>query len=392
MTNDPQNRPNETPGQPQDKPLVQKLLPAVIIVVALLLGWGIMQKKPPKRRPPAEKPAILVETVHPVTGTTVFVYALGNIQTLEQIDLRAEVQGRVAYVAQQWQAGGRFAAHDVLLKIESTAYEMALQKARAALAETQSNYDQEMGRKEIAALEWSFADTSVSTELDRARALRVPQRQAIEAALRSAKTGVLQAEQDLSRTSIRLPWPGTVLSTMVRPGSYVRIGESLGEVFSDSLLRIQGTLPPGVSQYVHRGDTARVVVGKDRNGKITVPAEVLSVLPVAESGVQQPQFVLSLPKNKQILQYNLLTEVQIPLRVPAGILGIPTTAITMDGQVWTVVDRGKGPSALQIPITILHQGKQMSWVGGLRPDQAVITQNNLPLFDGVALRAVQVAQ
>ena len=64
----------------------------------------------------------------------------------------------------------------------------------------------------------------------------------------------------------------------------------------------------------------------------------------------------------------------------------------MDGQVWTVVDRGKGPSALQIPITILHQGKQMSWVGGLRPDQAVITQNNLPLFDGVALRAVQVAQ
>ncbi len=97
----------------------------------------------------------------------------------------------------------------MLLQIDPSDYEVAVQQARAQLLQAQAALEEEKARAKVAEEEWSqFTDGEAP-----ALGLRKPQLASAYAALESAQANLAMAERNLERTTIRAPY-GTVLRSI----------------------------------------------------------------------------------------------------------------------------------------------------------------------------------
>jgi RND family efflux transporter MFP subunit len=155
------------------------------------------------------------------------IYAQGVVEPLTASELITQVNGRIAWVSPNFNAGGFFKQGEPLVKLESEDYE-----ARVGLAEA----------REVRALaEFEHA----TFELKRMRALvkdqlvsqamlenAVRQTRLTEAALKEAQINLDQAERDLDRTELRAPFDAIVRSKAVDLGEFVSMGKPLAQLFA----------------------------------------------------------------------------------------------------------------------------------------------------------------
>ena len=207
---------------------IKVFLTLLILTLAVVAAAGIIMTRP------MPEPVAIAPNVVAIRGIQMeaeniplTIYAQGVVEPLTASELITQVNGRVAWVSPNFNAGGFFKQGEPLVKLESEDYE-----ARVGLAEA----------REVRALaEFEHA----TFELKRMRALvkdqlvsqamlenAVRQTRLTEAALKEAQINLDQAERDLDRTELRAPFDAIVRSKAVDLGEFVSMGKFLAQLFA----------------------------------------------------------------------------------------------------------------------------------------------------------------
>jgi len=213
------------------------LLPVTVLVAAYGIATVIRNAGPEIEVVTPEPQPLVVRTVTvQPEQTRLNVSSQGQVAAQYTIDLVSELPGSITHVAPAFVTGGYFKAGDVLLRIDSTDYELARVRAEARVAEEMEELEVEKSEAALAA-EGLFP-------------LREARVASAEARVQSARAELAQAEADLKRTRITASYDGRVLFTQVDLGQYVSTGQALGRIYSTDIAEIRLPLTDQQLRYL----------------------------------------------------------------------------------------------------------------------------------------------
>ncbi len=185
---------------------------------------GVMGSLKPEieRQAPETAPPAVFFTVATAGSVTLDVHAQGEVRPRTDINLTAQVAGRVVSVSDNFVDGGAFDKNGVLIKIEDAPYRATAAAARARLAQEEA--EAALARRDYEELGRDEDPTDL--------ALRMPQ-------LAQAQAEYKATELDVERTTIKAPFKGRVRERIVGVGQYVSPGAQLGRIFSTDVAEIR---------------------------------------------------------------------------------------------------------------------------------------------------------
>lgn len=189
--------------------------------VALISLMGALRPDIETKEPEITPPTVFY-TVADARPVTLDVTAQGEVRPRTDIDLTAQVSGRIVDTSDEFVNGGAFEQGDVLLKIEDAPYRAAAAAARARLAQEEA--EAMLARKDYEELGREEDPTAL--------ALRLPQ-------LEQARAEYDAARLDLERTTIRAPFKGRVRERIAGLGQFVSPGAQLARIFSTDVAEIR---------------------------------------------------------------------------------------------------------------------------------------------------------
>ena len=221
------------------------LVPVLIIVGGFLVMFGLIasRKKPESIIP--EFPGVLVETINvSPEAHSATIYGTGTVRAKHEVALAPQVGGKVDWISDQCAAGGSFKKADVLFRIESIDYELAVEQAKARVAQADYQLSIEQAQADVAKREWQRMSESKSNSDDPSSlVLREPQLRQAESNSASANASLRQAELALERTQVRAPFNGRVRRESVDIGQTVSPGMPVGVLYSTDVAEIEVGLP-----------------------------------------------------------------------------------------------------------------------------------------------------
>jgi RND family efflux transporter MFP subunit len=234
---------------------------ALPLIILALGGFAMVALIGSREAPQREKTAVagaLVETMTAQrSAQRVTIIATGTVQARREAALAPQVSGRVVKTSPDLLVGGLFEEGDLLFAIENTDYQLAVQRARAALTRAQLDLQTMEGRARVARREWERL--GLEGEPD-PLVVYEPQLESSRADVKSAQAQLDQALLDLERTRINAPFNGRVARKDVDLG-----------------------------QYINTGSTAVLFAGTDRAEVIIpLPIEDLTRLNIPHPGAKQP--------------------------------------------------------------------------------------------------------
>lgn len=242
---------------------------SVVVVIALV---AIAKGKRPDRVDTADQ-AVLVDVIPAeMTSLNFKVFSQGSVEPRTETTLVAEVAGQIVSVSPNFLSGGFFRKGEVLLQIDPSDYETALLRAQANLASRKARLADEKARSEQALKDWvNLGRQGEPSEL----VLRKPQLAEAEAGVQAAEAELQEAERDLERTRIRVPYDGLVRSKLVDMGQYVAPGTPLGVTFSVNTAEIR--LPLSGSDLAYLDLPSATRLDKAHRVPVTLTAETTGV-------------------------------------------------------------------------------------------------------------------
>ena len=223
---------------PKGGAIVQALVSIVIVAIGALVVFAFikLRKRPGKMEQDKIDPLVKVEQLE-VRDIPIVISGYGAVSPKVQVEIVPEVSGKVVSVNPELKAGGFVPAGARLLQIDPRDYELAVQQAKAAVAEAQVRLDTEAAEAEVARKEWLqlHPDTEPTSPL----VLREPQIRQAKAVLESAKAQLAVADLRLERTSLSLPFDALIISEKIDLGQYVVTGQSLGTAYGIDTVEIE---------------------------------------------------------------------------------------------------------------------------------------------------------
>jgi membrane fusion protein, multidrug efflux system len=212
------------------------VLPLAVIAAAVAIAAVMIAARPAvETRPPeAVAPLVRVITVEP-TAVDVVVRSQGTVVPRSETALLPEITGRVVQVSPSLLPGGFFETGELLVRLESRDYELAVVSARAQVAQATARLHVEEEEAAVARREWSVLGRGEAAPL----VLREPQLADARAALDAARSALERAERDLARTTIRAPFAGRVRDKRVDIGQIVSPGTPLATIYGIDVAEIR---------------------------------------------------------------------------------------------------------------------------------------------------------
>ncbi|MBA4150657.1 MAG: efflux RND transporter periplasmic adaptor subunit [Verrucomicrobia bacterium] len=211
------------------KTALKILIPLAVLVVGVGAMALMILNKPKVKPEPREAPVPMVRVVRVEPQSHQFkVHTQGSVLPRTDIKLVSEVPGKVTAVSRSFAAGGFFNEGEVIVQLDQRDYELALTRAKAALAEAQVRVQREQAEAEVAKEEWKSLGKGQANPL----LLREPQLAEAYAAIEFAKANVSAAELDLERTKIKAPFDGRVWTKNVDVGQYLARGEAVARIYA----------------------------------------------------------------------------------------------------------------------------------------------------------------
>jgi membrane fusion protein (multidrug efflux system) len=205
---------------------------------------------PPGRKagpPPLVKVAVInEEDVNPPTEY------VGHVETIQQVDLRARVEGFIEQV--KFKEGGRVTAGEVLYVIEPAPYQAKVKANRALMAQAEAILQKTSRR--LRRLQATRPESIRATDMDNA----VAEELQAKAKLEEAKASLKLAELDLSYTVIKAQISGRIGRTAYTMGNLVNLG-------SGPLARIVQLDPIRVVYPISENDLPAIQVALHDAGK-----------------------------------------------------------------------------------------------------------------------------
>ncbi len=393
------------------------LLPAAILAagVAAFLLLTSLRTQPPRVEPVVQDP--LVETVQaPPSRVRVVVRAQGTVRPDREIDLVPQVGGRIVWISEQMEAGGFFAAGQVLARIDPEDFQLAVDQAEAEVARALYQLEIARGEAEVAREEWERLE--VGGPEPSPLALHIPQVRLAEAALKAAQARLREARLRLERTHLRAPFAGRVRSTDLDLGQYVTPGRAVARLYGIERAEIPVPVPDEELAWIDipsprpasphqalaaaapppelpqgEGGPGQVLLrarhaGRDHTWKGRVvrtegqvdPRSRMVNLVVEVDDPYRPWGAATVP-----LMVGLFVDVEIQGRPLSGVRTIPRRALHAGDVVWLAVD---GRLRVQ-PVEAVRVGREEALVRfDAEPGVPVITSQLKGVTDGMAVRRI----
>ena len=207
------------------------LLPIAVLAAAAAISIIITVMRPAPLKLEAPDTAVAVKTLLLYAqSANLLVESQGTVLPRTQTKLISEVSGAVLSLSPEFVVGGTFKAGEIMLQLDPTDYEVALQRADARLISMNAQATFELARATQARKEWAMTGRP-ATEAP-LLALREPYLAEARANVLQAEAEVKQARLKLARTTIRAPYLGMVSAKTVDIGQYVSVATPLGEIFA----------------------------------------------------------------------------------------------------------------------------------------------------------------
>lgn len=358
-------------------------IPPLIILAAIILAvLASMASKPPEKKQ-QEKPAVMVEVKEMTARDMTFlVDSQGTAKPRFSTTLLAEVSGQIVDVADKYNAGGFFQEGEVLMQIDPSDYEVAVQQSRAQLLQAQAALEEEKARARVAEEEWSQFKEGEAPALG----LRKPQLASALAALESAEANLAMAERNLERTTIRAPYDSLLRSKQADLGQFVGAGAQIATLYGTEFAEVRLPLSDLDVTYLNLPEDSQTqpkvllesqVSGVDTQwlGKLVRTEGVLDEASRVIYGVVQidDPYNLSGQTHKKPLRFGRFVQAQVEGQQVTGVTEVPTYAINPDGSVWTVSD-DRQLQKKQITVIRTQANTSVIEAGLTNGDLVVLTQ------------------
>lgn len=219
---------------------IQLIAVIIFIVVSIAVSMILQTSKRPPAQHEQEERVMLVETVRVAPAEDYITFdATGIVQSRTDINVVPQVSGKITWVNPNFYDGGYFKPGETLVRIEDADYRYALQQAQSTLAQAETALEQELAEGEASLSEWKLVHGNNPPPPLAANQIQIRQ---AEAALAAAKAQLEDANLDLQRTKISMPFNGRVLSSSVAAGQYITAGSAIASVFDVATLEVQSSL------------------------------------------------------------------------------------------------------------------------------------------------------
>ncbi len=232
-----------------------------LILIGVVLIIGVKGSKWLKQNGPEAEGVTVAEPVVSVTyqtveesDYTVTLETQGQVLPKRDTVVAAEVAGKIVSVSERLEVGGVLEEGEVLLRLDDADYRSILSSTIARVAEAELVLQQEEARAQQALRDWSkLGRSGQPSDL----VLRKPQLISAQANLQAAKDGVIQAERNLARTEVKVPYRARVQRVMSNLGAYVLSGSAIAEIVSEGDLEVR--LPMTLEDFGHlRSENAEI--------------------------------------------------------------------------------------------------------------------------------------
>jgi multidrug efflux pump subunit AcrA (membrane-fusion protein) len=298
-----------------------RVLPVLLVALGVAVLVYLVKTKPGPEGGADEDQGRLVEAIqvkkvsHRMTVT-----AYGTSRAEREWTAIAEVKGRAVYVAPEFEVGEVFTADSLLVRIDPTDYQIAVQRFQAEvktqrqrLLEIDQNEENlrdilslrkrelELSQSELDRQKTLFQQgTSTQADLETTETSYVTQkiayeqiendldlipvkREAQEASLALAQAQLAQASRDLEKTEIHVPFRARCFTKTVEEDQFLAAGQALGSFVSMDTAEVIVPLEPrqiGVLALNHlglEGDPLKPINGKIVPfwDQVEIPAEVI---------------------------------------------------------------------------------------------------------------------
>jgi len=214
------------------------LLPCLVVGVALVATLALVKsRKVPK---PHETAYLgpLVETMELVKTTRkAVIRGTGTAQPRQEIHVTPQVKGRVSELSPNMVAGGTFRKGELLFAIEDIDYRLAIDLARANLAQAELELQRNQSLARVALEEWQALNPGRAEQPD-PLVVYEPQLKSAQAQRDAALANIQQAEINLQRTRTFAPFNGYVRSEQLELGQYLNAGSPVATIVGTDQVEI----------------------------------------------------------------------------------------------------------------------------------------------------------
>lgn len=400
----------------------------IILLVSAVTAVGVYVISDVEERAPVQPAAAPVPVeVGPVAAVD-FVYrieALGTISAVREGPVSAEISGRIVGVPPEIDLGRVVEAGELLARVDSTDFEIAVRKAAAQVASAKARVrkaavDIQRQRKLVRLNREQLR--LARAEHDRLRKLlkqelvssQEAERQElawrrIEEELESARSGeqetealhaiaeadlalahvqLEQARESLSDTEIRAPFAGVIARKNVTLGERVAPGQVLFRLADIDKVKLDVRVP---AADIHRLD-ARIVANVQVRGlEEEFTGRVANIGPRADERTRSfpvEIFMANSPGRK--LLPGMFARAVIPVRDYPGAILIPRESVIFeDGKAAVFVADADSNRAARRDVTIERRfGSRYMITSGLEPGDLLVTAGQRLLLDGARIRVV----
>lgn len=321
---------------------------AIIVVVAVWIGSGVIGGGEPEEAAAAPRPAPVVAAswseAAPVDQTLTL---YGEVEPTQIVAVRARTDGIVENIVDQ---GTEVASGDEIAQLSSDDREARLARAQAGVATAEQSY--EAARQ--------LAERRVGPEQDvRARL----------ADLEAARAELRAIELEISNTTLTAPISGTVNRIISDVGAYVSPGGEILEIVDNDPLVAVIQVQQSQIVNVRRGMTARVVFigGDETEGRVTF------VSPLADAATRTFRVEVEVPNPGGEVPAGLSAEVTLVTRtVDAHHISAALVRLDEQGRLglYTIED---DDTVVFRPVETVMADSTGIWVAGLEPRERLVT-------------------
>ena len=381
---------------------------AGIAFAAVLVKTG---KRPESQIARPKLPSVEVRIAE-ATRHTYRIQSQGTALPRTSIRLVSEVSGKVVSVAGSFDTGLLVAKDEVLLKIDSRDYELALTQAKAQVAQAELQLQMEVKEADVVRREWQLLNQGEPTGLQ----AREPQLANARAALQAALASEEAAKRNLERCEIRAPFAGMVARANIRPGQFAALATPLGELFATDIAEVRLPLisrdlsfidlprtgakvalgqAPKVSLSAQAGDRRTEWLGHIVRSEETLDPVNRMVYLVAQ--VVDPYGLAS--GNPAPLRSGTFVRASIEGRTQENIIVLPRQALRGKDRVWIVSEKSTLQGWLGYREPSHHRrlifrsvdvsfadAKQVIITDGIQPGEQVITSLLAGTIDGMEVK------
>lgn len=381
------------------------VLPIVILVGCLLVSSYLIRNPTTVEEAAVEIIPVSVRVAEvSLESVELVVGSQGKVQAAQTVSLSSAVAGPIEWISPSMESGGYIEAGGVLLRLQTSDFETALERSRANMQQTLAESEfadaelerlQELAERRLAS-DSQLQDAQRRAEVNRAR-------------LADAEASFRQAELDLERTELRAPFNAVIQSRDVELGQYVNRAQSVAVLFGadevevrvplamrqlgflDIPLGQRGEIPEqyapevtltgtyGGQEYQWQGKLVRIEASIDPNSNTV---QTIIRVPQPSMGDQW-----AMQQHKAIpLPIGLYVEADIKGRTVDNIISLPRSVIRNNNQV-LVVDAENKMYFREVEIFRLEE-QQVLISGGILPGERICISPIQAVVDGMAVQPV----